>query len=164
MPDFKYTSIAIAQMLRWQAYKTQNVLLNKTQLEKLLYITYGIYAALTNERLCEESPKAWPFGPVFPRVAKHVDVDLPPQEWKKEEYEADPNLRKAIDFVVGTYSHTTAKVLSAWSHEEDGPWYQTIYGKKEVEDVQGNKIVPAWNTPIDFSLIKEYFSRKFINR
>ncbi|WP_295915543.1 Panacea domain-containing protein [uncultured Alistipes sp.] len=159
MPEFKYTSIDIAQMLRWQAYKTQNVLLNKTQLEKLLYITYGIYAALTGIRLCDEYPKAWPFGPVFPRVAKHVDLDVQPKEYMTKEYEADSDLKKAVDFVIKTYSHTTAKVLSAWSHEEDGPWYQTMY----KVDEQGSKIESAWNAPIDFNLIKDYFNRKFVN-
>lgn len=156
--QIKYTSIEIAQILRWQAYKTQNVLLNKTQLEKLLYITYGIYAALTGNRLCEENPKAWPFGPVFPRVAKHIDLNTHPTEHVVEEYKSDPNLTRAIDFVIKTYSHTTATVLSAWSHEEDGPWYQTMY----KVDEKGNKIKFAWNAPIDFDLIKDYFKRKFL--
>ena len=152
--DYKYTSIDIANILRWEAYSKKKVALNKTQLEKLLYITYGIYAALTGKQLFEEAPKAWPFGPVFPRVAKHVNIDIIPEN-PKINYKEDDDLAQSINFVIDRYSNTSAKVLSIWSHEEDGPWYQTMYP-------DGGDGPVKWNTAIDFEVIKEYFKRKFL--
>lgn len=64
-------SIEVANAIRFFA-REQNVDLNMTKIHKLLYISYGVFLARENARLTDEHPQAWPFGPVFPRVHKHV--------------------------------------------------------------------------------------------
>lgn len=47
--------------------------LNKTQAQKLLYCCYGAILAQFDERLTDEHPKAWPYGPVFPRTVNDIN-------------------------------------------------------------------------------------------
>ena len=64
------TSVDFANILRNMAYKRHLVNLNKTQVNKLLFMCYGLYLAFYGEKLFSETPKAWPYGPGFPNVYK----------------------------------------------------------------------------------------------
>lgn len=99
--------------------------LNKTQAQKILYCCYGAILAKFDERLTDEHPKAWPYGPVFPRTINAIDkgrltLDMAdsfevncPKEWL--------NL---IDKTIRTFWNYTASQLSNWSHIKDSPWYK----------------------------------------
>jgi uncharacterized phage-associated protein len=71
-------------------------------------------------RLCDEYPRAWQYGPVFPRVFQymHKGKDLlsinPP--------EFDPRAEDLIIEVVKTFGVYTAQSLSEWSHSKGSPW------------------------------------------
>lgn len=69
----KLTSLDYADLLNWIAYNKYGALLNKTQINKLLFICYGMYLAATGGKVLfeDDTPKAWPYGPVFPRVYKN---------------------------------------------------------------------------------------------
>ena len=68
------TSIDYANYLRYLAMERFFTILNKTQVNKMLFICYGLYLSMTNKKLfSDDTPKAWPFGPVFPRVYKRFD-------------------------------------------------------------------------------------------
>ena len=45
---------------------------DNTKIQKLLYILYGFYWSRRQLRLLDEQPKLWPYGPVFPKVYKHI--------------------------------------------------------------------------------------------
>ena len=153
------SSLDYSNLISWIAYAKQGVLLNKTQMQKILFICYGIYLAAENKKLfTDDTPKAWPFGPVFPRVNKKFVPGRTPSPFSKEiQLEFSKN-KKAIDItraVIDKYSKVSAGKLSEWSHEEGGPWYNTIYGEGgDNKDVQ-------WNKEISDDLIKSYFLKTF---
>ena len=45
---------------------------NNTKIQKLLYCAYGLHLAKDLGRICDEHPRAWNFGPVFPKVFKYI--------------------------------------------------------------------------------------------
>ena len=146
------TSLDYSDLLRYLAFNRKRVVLNKTQVNKLLFMCYGTYCARTSKRLFEEKPKAWPFGPVFPRVYKTFDQkSMPiiiPKENKALFKENEEALRICVA-VIDKYSNTSAYNLSMWSHKEGSPWYQTVYS--------GTTIV--WNKEIEDEIVKVYFTQ-----
>lgn len=124
--------------------------LNVTQVQKILYIANGIALAKYDVPLVLEAPKAWPFGPVFPRTQKQInynaEYNIEDSDFDsiKEDVDAD----KVLKYVVMKFGNTSAGRLSNWSHAKGGPWDKTT-----KED--GFK----WNNPISLEVIKEYFSK-----
>jgi uncharacterized phage-associated protein len=149
------TSLDFSDIINLIAFNRHGVLLNKTQMQKLLFMCYGFYLASTNKLLFEDdTPKAWPFGPVFPRVNKRFVPGkiCPISADKKIIIAKDQTAMKTILNVVDKYHNTSASALSQWSHQENGPWYQTIYGK------DGKNTSIKWNQVIDNDIIKTYFA------
>lgn len=150
------TSVDYANIIRSMAYRLHGVRLNKTQVNKLLYMCYGFYLVATSKRLFDEQPHAWPYGPVFPTVYKSFDRYQPPfsiNEDRVRVFTKDQTAVHIIRAVIDNYCHVSAYDLSMWSHKPGGPWNITAYGK------DGNK-KPVWNKVIDDSLISDYFSPK----
>ena len=142
--DLKYDSVQIANALLWKA-REAGISMNITKLNKMLYIIYGFMLALFKERLTSEHPKAWPYGPVFPRVNKKVNLnaDIP-----KDIYEDLPeDIRKIIDAATNSFGSWTATELSNWSHQPGGPW--------DITYRTSNK----WGSEIDDELIYYYFQQ-----
>ena len=97
--------------------------LNKTQAQKLLYCCYGAILAQFDERLTDEHPKAWPYGPVFPRTVndinkKRLTLDM------AQNFEANcpPEWLELIHKTLRTFWNYTATQLSTWSHRKGSPW------------------------------------------
>ena len=152
----KLTSIDYANIINWIAYNKFGVLLNKTQMQKILFISYGVYLANYGTKLFEDdTPKAWPFGPVFPRVNKHFNPGIPKSinEDLKQSIIKNENAVRTIIPVVEKYHKYSAKTLSEWSHQQGGPWSQTVYGDNaEKREIQ-------WNLPIEDDKIKTFFRK-----
>lgn len=152
----KLTSIDYANIINWIAYNKFGVLLNKTQMQKILFISYGVYLATYDTKLFEDdTPKAWPFGPVFPRVNKHFNPGIPKSinEDLKQGIIKNENAVRTIISVVEKYHKYSAKTLSEWSHQPGGPWSQTVYGENaEKKEIQ-------WNLPIEDDKIKIFFRK-----
>lgn len=140
--------------------KDKGIPMNQTKLQKLMYIVYGAYLVLENDRLCEEHPKAWPYGPVFPRVQKYFAkegnfADVGPSLVNAEEYKSmkeNDKLNEIIDNAIETFGSFTAKQLSDWSHKENSPW------AKANASSNGQ-----WNTEISDDVIKEYFQNEVMS-
>jgi len=118
---------------------------NNTKIQKLLYCCYGCTLAAFNERLCDEHPCAWRYGPVFPSVFRHIRKDFlfPINACECGISEVmKPFLEKVID-AFGQYS---ASRLTAWSHKPNSPWDIVI---NEMHSPNG--IIPD-------DLIRKYFS------
>jgi len=143
-----YDSVLIAKYLLAFAYSKGKVL-NVTKVQKLLYMAYGFFLSDKDRILISESPRAWPFGPVFPRTRKKVNysdiisVDSP----EFSEIKEDKEVNEFFNTLIDKYSKYTASQLSEWSHAENGPWDLTTKQKGF-----------NWNTPINNELIKDYFS------
>lgn len=150
------TSVDFANILRNMAYKRHFVDLNKTQVNKLLFMCYGVYLALYKKRLFSEIPKAWPYGPVFPNVYKQYSLYNVPIYIDKEKnsaFESDEKAKNIFTQVVDRFCRVSAYDLSLWSHLPGGPWHKTVYGINGDEN-------SGWNKEISDELIKNYFTKK----
>lgn len=97
--------------------------LNKTQAQKVLYCCYGAVLAKFNERLTDEHPKAWPYGPLFPRAISDINKQRLTVGMAQEiEKQWSPELKELIDQTICTFSVYTATQLSNWSHFPGSPW------------------------------------------
>ena len=101
---------------------------NVTKIQKWLYICYGLYFAAYNEQLLKERPKAWDYGPAFPRVHKkqkrnndsldNLQINIPLEELEK--YNA------LILATLESFGDWTASELVAWTHEKEKAWHKTF--------------------------------------
>lgn len=67
-----FTSLDVAAYIA-QECDRRGYTYNNTKIQKLLYVAYGVMLAWQNERICDEYPRAWPYGPVFPKVFKFIN-------------------------------------------------------------------------------------------
>lgn len=151
------TSIDYARLLSWLAYYKHNTILNKTQMQKLLFMCYGIFYAYKNIHLfTDDAPKAWPYGPVFPRVNVRYNPNSIPSDLTDKEKNSFLENKDALflaNNIINNYVNVSAHSLSEWSHEKGSPWFKTIYGE------DGGNTDINWNQPIPERYIKEYFSK-----
>lgn len=154
------TSIDYARLIQLVATNIYHTLLNKTQVNKILFYIYGAYLADNKKPpFTDDTPKAWTYGPVFPIPNKKVvscemiDNKFFSQE-KIDAFQKDQKTLDLIVEVVGNMCNKTAYALTQWSHIEGSPWYNTIYQKTE----KGDTVQKPWNSVIDNSLIEQYFS------
>jgi uncharacterized phage-associated protein len=132
--------------------KINNVSFDATKIQKLLYIFVG-YALINNvavdeDRIVDEAPQAFPYGPVFKKVYdSYTSIANSVGENYKPSVSgiAADILKKTVIPQWGKY---TSKQLSDWSHAPGSPWYYVINGRKT-----------GWQSPIDFYLIKPYFEQ-----
>lgn len=112
-------SVECANKIRFIAAKDFGLNLNMTQTQKLLYIAYGIELARAKTRLTKEHPKAWPFGPVFPNVHRHLDfLEVP----KNPSAKFSEEILTLFKEVIAAFGKTPASKLSEWSHAKGSPW------------------------------------------
>jgi uncharacterized phage-associated protein len=144
----QYDSVLGAKLLLALAYE-KGIVLNTTKVQKMLYILYSYYMAKHDIQIFSETPKAWPYGPVFPRTRKKVEFGI---VYKRENSDlskiiAEDGLVDKFNSVIDIYSKFTAGQLSDWSHMKDSPWEKTtkLFGFK-------------WGDFIPDNYIKEYFS------
>ncbi len=150
-----YDSIKMGEYLA--AYATsKGYEINQTKLQKLLYILYGAYLTLYDEILLNERPKAWPYGPVFPRVQKKfakntgfADADINAEEY--QDIRENTNLIALINDVLTTFGRWTAQALSEWSHASGSPWAIALANNNMT-----------FNAPLSSDDIKAYF-KTFMN-
>lgn len=145
----KYTSVEIARYII--AFANENgKSINMTKLQKLLYISYGIYLAVNDSRFFEEHPQAWPYGPVFPTTRnKLLHADFYGIDYKAREFDtlrSDPDVKSLIELVFQNFGDWTASQLSEWSHRNGSPWERTV----ELENF-------SWGNSIPDDFIKSYF-------
>ena len=141
-----YNSILVAKYMLALAFE-RNIVLNVTKVQKMLYILYGYFIA-RGVKILDEQPKAWPYGPVFPKTRKKVDFNI---VWKTDNPDFkdlvdDKDLTDILNKVIEKYSGYTATQLTEWSHMSGGPWEETT--KQEGFD---------WNAPIPDEYIASYF-------
>lgn len=149
---YRYRSTDVAKYIVAEA-NSRRVGINMTKMQKLLYIVYGTFLCVYEERLVDEYPQAWPYGPVFPSTRKALlDVDMLSLSYTDIEtnehlkIKQDEDLKKVIDFAFTNFGIWNAGQLSEWSHREGSPWADTTKCK-------GFK----WGDVIQDKLIYNYF-------
>jgi len=109
--------------------------LTPMKLIKLTYIAYGWYLALTDkkERLTDELPLAWDFGPVFPSLYESlkgyggsVIKEKIPNRVDDDTIKSDD--KKFLDKMWNLYGRYDGIYLSALTHKEGTPW-KKVYAK-----------------------------------
>ncbi len=156
---FRYKSIDVAKYLISLANE-KRIAINMTKVQKLLYITYSVFLRVYSERLLDEHPQAWPYGPVFPttrnKLSNQEFSSISKNDISDEELtrmDSDKQLRNVINFVFEKFGSWNAGQLSEWSHSNGSPWERT-------KNTKGFK----WGTVISDSSILEYFSSIIILR
>lgn len=142
-----------ARLIAWLAYKRHNVILGKTQLQKLLFISYGCTLARRGQKLfTDDTPKVWPFGPVFPRTYKRYQpeyIELSDEE--KIAFVKDIDTLKMVVDITDSYYDRSAVHLTAWSHKDGSPWRKAFIdngkrwnGKIKDEDIEAFFSSDSW--------------------
>ena len=145
-----YSSITVAKYLLSLA-KDKGKDFNVTKTQKLLYIVYGYF--LSKDRvLLDEKPKAWPYGPVFPKTTKkkiYQNIEPLDSEYFSE-IKDDKEVSKFFEIILKVFGDTSSNVLVDWTHSKGAPWHLT----KKRYNFEWNDIIPD-------KYIKPYFSKKF---
>lgn len=147
---YKYRSEDVARLIA-ATLNERKIMINITKIQKLLYIAYGTWLRVYQNRLLNEHPQAWPYGPVFPTSRNKLTkssvelVDITRNEVPPELLN-DAELARTIDFVLLHFGHWTAANLTAWSHSAGTPWDLTTQREGFV-----------WGEQIPDSLIYDFF-------
>lgn len=144
-------SLAYVRLIAWIAAFKHRVILNKTQMQKLLFMCYGQALAMEGTPLfADDTPKAWPFGPVFPRSYKRYEEVMPSDlsSDEKNRFAQNIPILQMIARTVAEYCHVSATRLSDWSHSKGSPWWNTVFDPKDGS---------AWNREISLEMIRSYF-------
>ena len=152
MENTELDSVDVAKVVLAEA-KSRNLRLNMTQLQKLLYIVYGTSLVILGRRPFVEHPKAWPFGPVFPRTRRKLSDEV--KKWNVDTCpESVPDeLRQIVCKVVENFGTWTSGQLVDWSHRIGGPW-----------DVVTHRSGFKWADEIPDDETRDYFDRNVIRR
>lgn len=152
----KLTSIDYAQLIQYAAYSMYKTVLNRTQINKILFCVYGAYLAKKGELLFEDDyPKAWPYGPVFPIVNKRIIAENVPRGFPRDKtmaFRRNTDALNIVKDVVQKLHGMSAYKLTEWSHREGSPWYMTVFPEGGGRNV--------WNTEIKRDLIERYFKEE----
>ena len=126
---------------------------NNTKIQKLMYCCYGVSLAYANERICDEYPRVWPHGPVFPKVFKCYQkmngVAGYSTVFRDTATEKQKNI---VEAVLDCYGKYNAGSLSAWSHQEGSPWWKLV----KLEDA-------PWNSFMPDEYIQNFFKGEIVN-
>ena len=139
-------SVLLAKALQHMAL-IEGLQLTMSQIQTILYIAYGVWLALHDERLIEEHPQMWQYGPVFPRVYAKLKKD---SSDGYDEYDSlrcnHPDKFRFLSNCFRRYAWTKACILTSPHISQGSPWSQT---RKDNPD--------KWGVRIEDDLIREWF-------
>ena len=130
--------------------------INATKMQKLMYCCYGVCLAKFGYRLCDESPEAWKFGPVFPRTLKVLQAEglgyAASVSTQQIETSLPEDISKMITVTLKKFGEFAANQLVNWSHLPDSPW--------SVSSCNGAIL----REQISDNCISEYFSQHVLRK
>lgn len=141
-------SVVVAKALQWMAC-THEVSLNGSQIQTILYNAYGVWLATKGERLLEEHPQVWQYGPVFPRAYKHLKKNAGNGQVEYDMLRTEcPDRFEFIRRCFQRFAWTSAGVLCAPHTAEGSPWKLT---KDQSPDKLGvrieDELIRQWFLP-----------------
>ena len=120
---------------------------NNTKIQKLLYCVYGTVLGRFNARITDEHPKAWPYGPVFPKVFDYIHNGKLIELYSRLlEHELADEEKAFVCGIVRYFGKFAAGQLSYWSPRPESPWYKVVA-------VEGS----GWNVVVRDQDIRDYF-------
>lgn len=134
MQEFDFRPIDSLQMLAYIIRRCDALGIHDisiTKLQKLMYCCYGTVLGKFGNRLIDEFPAAWQYGPVFPEALRAI------QFFRVEGFRGrdtpDANdlplpVRTLIDETLTNFGKFSAKQLSEWTHIKGSPWYRASDG------------------------------------
>lgn len=140
-------SVVLAKYIAAYA-NNHNFSINMTKLQKLLYITYGVYLAVKGERLTNEHPQAWPYGPVFPTTRTKLLKCCLDDIITFDDLTITEEIKSCVKLVFNSFGSYNASFLSAWSHKPNSPWDKTVTqdGFKWGNTIPDEYILPYFKT------------------
>jgi len=153
-PEMKFNSLAVAGHIA-HICRENDLTYNNTKIQKLLYCCYGCaLVELGGGRICDEYPRAWQFGPVFPRVFKfiHKGGDII-SKYEPGKITGKPS--ELIEEVVKAFGVYTAQSLSEWTHAKGSPWDEVVNKLAEKPNAGLGDFIPD-------DLIADYFKKNVI--
>jgi len=119
--ELELDSVECANCLRYIAATEFGLNLNMTQVQKLLYMAYGLALTSQHVQLTDERPHAWPFGAIFPNVHKYTDFRYTP---KKPDDDIPEEVVNLFRIILKKFGETNPAKLSAWACNRDNrnPW------------------------------------------
>lgn len=121
---------------------------NATKAQKLMYCCYGAILAVFGEKLTEEAPQAWKYGPVFPRTFNGLRKNrIKPGEDNGFSERCNSDWLPLIEQTVKVFGKFSASQLSTWSHAPNSPWAKATNNGRELF------------VQIPSAFIKEHFER-----
>ena len=119
-------------------------------IQTVLYTIYGTELAQRGERLVDEHPMMWQYGPVFPRVFGKMKKEIVSDDtWLNSLREQDPVLHEFITRTVTTMAGKEIRELTERHMTPSSPW-----GRCHKEN--GDK----WNSRISDKHIASWFKRE----
>ncbi len=153
----KYPSIEVASLIA-KICDEKKYTWNNTKIQKLLYCCYGCFLAAFDVRLCDEYPRAWQYGPVFPKVFNHIHKQRTfPLSQTPSLADMTTEHREFLESVIDNFGEYQASALSRWTHKEGSPWSQVVYG------IEGG-LAQGLNSFIPDDIIEDYFSKNIVTR
>lgn len=143
-----YDSVLVAEFLRAKGFEN-HCEIKKSLLHKLLYYIYGLHLAEFEYPLLNEQPKAWPSGPVFPKIEKSTSINCfhSVTDPRFEELRKDQWLVMWIQETIALVRKHSEDDFSWWLRNDRGPWRKAT-----------SKVDFMWNDTINDGDIKSYFS------
>jgi uncharacterized phage-associated protein len=140
-------SVVLAKYIAAYA-NNHNFSINMTKLQKLLYITYGVYLAVKGKRLTNEHPQAWPYGPVFPTTRTKLLKCCLDDIITFDDLTITEEIKSCVKLVFNSFGSYNASFLSAWSHKPNSPWDKTVNqdGFKWGNTISDEYILPYFKT------------------
>lgn len=145
-------SVVLAKYIASYA-NTHSIGINMTKLQKLLYISYGVYLAVKGKRLTNEHPQAWPYGPVFPTTRSRLLRSNLEDIKRYDDKSITEDVKSCVELVFDSFGTYNASFLSAWSHKPNSPWDKTT-------NQRGFK----WGDVIPDEYILPYFKKLLVEK
>jgi uncharacterized phage-associated protein len=142
----RYDSLTFAKALVHMA-QMEGRGLNMSQIQAILYIAYGVWMVTHEDRLFDEHPQAWQYGPVFPRVYSKLKKGMTDSQVQYLKLKEDsPERLSFLERCFRRYAWTRASDLSAPHVSSGTPWALTRRSNPDSPAVR-----------IEDDLIREWF-------
>lgn len=117
-----------AYLIKKAAEKGHTV--NVTKVQKWLYICYGLFLADYDTQLLHERPKAWDYGPVFPKVHNYQVSGKMDRLVANADLDLLPEIKQKCDAIINAvllhFGDWKATELVDWTHTPGMAWDRTI--------------------------------------
>lgn len=152
-----YDSLDVAAYIAQQC-RIRGIACNNTKMQKLLYCVYGIYLAVTHKRICKEYPRAWKYGPVFPKVFNYIHNGDNISHYShavdnNEDQSSD--VKKAVDAILNHFGKFSPGQLAAWTYKKGSPWDKAVNGDEDNQPAGLHGFIPL-------EYISQYFKDKVL--